>query len=76
MTESDLIQAERDIERADARTAAAIATAAVMRIGQLGPEGGTAFADLVEGFAGDPDVPEWQRGATMVASALMAGGGL
>lgn len=46
MDEPQLRQVERQLETADAATAAAVAFAAIVRIGQLGSAAGAAFGTL------------------------------
>ncbi len=70
LDEARLQQLERELAAAGAYEAAAVAFAAVMRIGELGAPATTAFARLADGVFGDPDFSEFAAGFTAVADLL------
>ena len=56
MDEHDLRTTEALLARAGAAPAAAVAFAAILRLGELGPEGAAAFARHCELATYDPDI--------------------
>lgn len=71
MTEAELQKIETVIAMADASAAAAIAFAAINRIGDLGLEAGDQFGRLAEGAAADPDLsPSFTEGCAQIEEHL------
>lgn len=64
--EDRLQQLEREIGSADADAVAAIAFAAIYRIGELGREAGTAFARLAEGVDEDHELAALKEGLSLI----------
>jgi hypothetical protein len=67
LSESRLIELEKEIGEADAESVAVIAFAAIHRIGELGRPAGRAFARLVEGVDEDPDMREIGEGLGLIS---------
>lgn len=70
LDESRLQQIERELAGAGAREAAAIAFAAIFRIGEIGPAATAAFARLAGTVLNDPDFPDFGAGFVAVADLL------
>lgn len=70
MTERELIFLESQIGGADAQEIAAIAFAALFRIGELGLEAAEAFVSLAEGAASDPDMIHFSEGTSQMLDVL------
>lgn len=71
MKEDQLQRVERELINADAKAAAAVAFAAISRIGELGRDAGEAFATLAEGADTDPDLESnWIEGCAQIEDHL------
>jgi len=72
VTEDRLVQVERELAGAGARAAAAIAFAAIYRVGELGAPASAAFGRLVDGVLEDPELPEFGRGWNGLVAVMAA----
>jgi hypothetical protein len=68
--EGRLQQIERELAASGPHDAAAVAFAAIMRIGELGAPATAAFGRLADGVFADPDFSEFAIGFTAVADLL------
>jgi len=69
MTETDLRRVTRDIAHADPQSAAAVAFAAIARLGDIGSEAGAFLQLLVPRDADAPLSREWRTGFMLVCIA-------
>lgn len=71
MDEKQLQNVERQLGEADAKTAAAVAFAAIIRIGELGREAGDAFAEIAKGASDDADISDnWDEGCAQISEII------
>lgn len=71
MTERDLMLVEAQIGEANALAAAAIAFAAICRIGEIGREAGEEFKRLARGADDDGDLSmQWTEGCAQIEDHL------
>lgn len=70
MNEQRLQQVECELGEAEAETAAAVAVAAILRIGEIGLAAGKAFDRLTAGAESDPDMIMLVAGVVEIEGAL------